>query len=275
MSKNNFYSDKNEYAISTYLFEDFDLETALSEIRSYGFSSVELWADKMVHVDPRLLPDEKKVKELLAENDLSVHSVHLPFRKFREFADRDEGRAYRLNIWKRTLDFCGRLEIPIGVIHACHRSDYNMSNADVPYLHDMLTELADYAKQLGVSLALENIPSGKKPENEILCTGINQHKLFGDIKNLAFCLDIGHVTITSNDMQSEIETIEADRLITFHIHNNDGLFDSHLLPNVGVIDWQKWHDLIRARGFTGQFVLEIAPYGNPFARLKAINELFN
>lgn len=275
MSKNNFYADKNEYAISTFLFEDWDLETALSCIHSYGFNTVELWADNLSHVDPRINPDEKKIRELLDKYNLKVHSIHTPFRRFRPFKDKEEGRAYRFDFWKKSIDFCSRFEIPIAVIHACHRPDYNMMNDDVPYLHSMLTELADYGKSKGVSLALENVPSSKNTASEILCTGMNQHKLFGDIKNLSFCLDIGHVTITSNDMQAEIETIEPDRLITFHIHNNDGLQDSHLLPNIGVIDWPKWHDLIRKRGFKGQFVLEIAAYGNSFAYMNAINELFN
>ena len=271
---NNFYRDKNEYAISTYLFENWDLESALHSVAAHGFNSVELWADESHHVDPRSLADEHKVRALLKEYNIRVHSIHTPFRKFRPFDSIEEARAHRINVKKASIDFCGRFEIPIAVIHACDRKEYNASKADIPYLHDALTELADYAHKQGVKLALENIPSGKNKDDEVLCTLINQHALFGDIKNLYFCLDIGHVTITSNDMQKEIETVEPERLITFHIHNNDGKSDSHRLPDDGIIDWPKWHDMIRNRGFKDQFVFEICEYGNPFAKMDAISALF-
>lgn len=275
MQNQSMYCDKEEYAISTFLFENWDLETALMSISENGFHSVELWADKLAHVDPRIIPDEKKVQSLLKQYKMHVHAVHTPFRNFRPYVDKQEGRDYRLRVWKETIDFCQRFEIPIAVIHACNRNDYNMTDADVPYLHDMLSDLSSYSKREGVKLALENIPSGKEPKNELLCTLINQHRLFGDIKDLSFCLDIGHVTITSNDMKGEIDAVEPNRLITFHIHNNTGKADDHFLPNNGVIDWPKWHDYIRDRGFKGQFVMEVCGYNDPFSRVDTLSKLFH
>ena len=72
---NNFYRDKNEYAISTYLFENWDLESALHSVAAHGFNSVELWADESHHVDPRSLADEHKVRALLKEYNIRVYSI--------------------------------------------------------------------------------------------------------------------------------------------------------------------------------------------------------
>ena len=270
---NRFYDDKQEYAVSTFLFEDWDLDTALWSISRHGFHSVELWADKLAHVDPRITPDEKQVAALLRQYGMHVHALHTPFRNFRHFEDAEEGKAYRENIWKKSLDFCGRFGIPIAVIHALNRADYNFGEADVPYLHDLLAELASYAKCRGVRLALENIPGSKTGGAELCCTLVEEAKRFGDIKDLAFCLDIGHVTVTSNDMAAEIKAA-GDRLVTFHIHNNNGKSDQHLLPDHGVIDWPKWHDVVRANGFEGQFVLEVCGYDDPFSRMDQISALF-
>lgn len=270
-----FYSHREAYAISTFLFEDWDLETALQSICAHGFHSVELWADKLAHVDPRINPDERKIRHLLETYRMHVHALHTPFRRFRPYADEKDGRAYRLAVWKQAIDFCQRFSIPIAVIHACNRSEYNMCTKDIPYLHGMLSELSEYALERGVKLALENIPSSSpKLQDELFCTLENQYAWFGDIESLFFCLDIGHVTITSNDMESEILAVPADRLVTFHIHNNDGTCDGHKLPDDGIIDWPKWHDLIRSRGFQGQFVLEICGYENPWKRMDAIGALF-
>ncbi|MHC1692348.1 MAG: sugar phosphate isomerase/epimerase family protein [Sphaerochaetaceae bacterium] len=267
-----FYKDKNEYAVSTFTFENEPLKDALESIAGHGFSTVELWGDT-VHLDPRAQADLPQVRRWMEDGHLHAHSLHTPFRNFPHFGDKAEGEAWRLSLWKQSLDICNQMEIPIAVIHAMNRLEYNYNYDRLGYIHDLMENLAVYAAKRGVRLALENIPSGKPGAGEVLCTLVEQTRLFGDIKELAWCLDIGHVTITSNDMQGEIDCA-MDRLITFHIHNNDGLQDLHNTPDMGVIDWPKWHDYLRMKGFGGQFVLEVEKSDNPYGRMDAMAALF-
>jgi sugar phosphate isomerase/epimerase len=269
---NNIYKDKSEYAVSTFLFENEPLETAIREISRYGFSFIEIWGDN-VHLDPRINPDVAAIRKNLKDNRLKVHSVHTPFRNFPVFSAASEGEAWRMTFWKKFLDICSELEIPIAVIHAINRKEYNYGYDHAGYLHDLLQTLASYARHRGIKLALENIPSGERPESEILCTLTEQTGLFGDISDLYWCLDFGHVTITNNDIQKEIDC-SFDRLISFHVHNNDGLSDSHFLPDEGVIDWPKWYYYLREKGYNGQFVLEIFCGDNPFEQMKKVASLF-
>jgi len=267
------YSAKEEYAVSTFTFENYDLETALDCIAAHGFHTVELWADKLAHVDPRILVDHEEVRELLKRYNMHVHSLHTPFRCFRPFLDIAEGQVYREEYWKKSIDFCEEFGIPVAVIHAMDRIGYNYNINDLPYVHDLLQRLAVYANEHGVKLALENIPNGKDPVHEINCTLENLVRLFSDIKELSFCLDIGHVTVTNNDMAGEISAA-GSRLITFHIHNNDGKHDLHNTPDQGMINWPLWHDVIRKNGYEGQFVFEVCGYDDPFSRMDHLASLF-
>jgi sugar phosphate isomerase/epimerase len=266
------YADKNEYAVSSWMFEDVDLEVALKTIGEAGFAHVELWGDT-IHLDPRWKIPRGDIAGWLKRYRLEVHSLHMPFRNFPHFDDRSEGEAWRLRLWKQSIDDCAALGVPIAVVHAVNRHEYNYGYDRVSFVHDTLAELCSYGRSRGVSLALENIASGDDPGAEILCTLVEQSRRFGDIKDLRYCLDIGHVTLTSNDMKAEIDAC-IDRLITLHIHNNDGQSDSHETPDKGVIDWPRWYAYIRKGGYKGLFVLEIYSGKTPFERMRRTASLF-
>jgi sugar phosphate isomerase/epimerase len=199
--------------------------------------------------------------------------MHCPFRNFLQSTDMAEGRVWRKKLWKQALDICSAMEIPIAVIHAMNRDEYNYDYNQLPYVCELLFELSEYSIAQGVKLAVENISSSHIPGNEILCTLSEQTKLFKAIPNLYYCLDIGHVTITNDDMKAEIDS-SIDKLITLHIHNNDGKSDRHDLPDTGVIDWPYWYDYLRKKGYDGQFVLEVASGEDSFNRLDSLKRLF-
>ncbi|PKL11928.1 MAG: hypothetical protein CVV52_12035, partial [Spirochaetae bacterium HGW-Spirochaetae-8] len=162
------YQSKDEYAISTYMFEHEPLDHALEAIVRQGFAHVELWGDT-VHLDPRVMPDTSLIGLRLQNLRLHAHAFHTPFRNFPAFADEQEGRRWRERLWKQSLDIASELRIPIAVIHAMNRHEYNYGYDQLGYLKDLLAELSQYANRRGVKLALENIPSGESPSGEILC----------------------------------------------------------------------------------------------------------
>jgi len=266
------YGDRDEYAISSWTFEDVDLEVALKTIAESGFRNVELWGDT-THLDPRFQLPRRDVASWLKRYHLSVHSLHTPFRNFPRFAEAAEGESWRRKLWLQSIDDCAALGAPIAVVHAMNRHEYNYGMDRVGFVHDTLAELCAHARSRGVALALENIASGDRPGEEILCTLAEQKRLFGDIEGLRWCLDIGHVTLTSNDMKGEIDAC-LDRLVTLHVHNNDGSSDSHETPDRGVIDWPRWYDTLRGGGYKGQFVLEVYGRKTPFERMRTMASLF-
>ncbi len=263
--------DLNEYAFSTWTLESMPLKEALQLIRRYDFTDLELWAN-CVHLDPSLSPDLGQVKTLLKENGQTVHSIHSTF-SFPQARGLEEAafRAQRMACWKENLDQCQALEAPIMVIHAVGLG-YAYPPQQAHIVRDCLAELCEYGQHRGVDIALENIASGTKP-GELLCTLENQVKIF-DIPELRFCLDIGHVALNGGVMEREIDCA-AEKLVTFHVSNNDGLHDLHNTPDCGELDWGAIHDYARHAGYQGKFVFEICGGANPEEMLRRTRSLFD
>ncbi|MEF9895181.1 MAG: sugar phosphate isomerase/epimerase [Clostridia bacterium] len=265
------YADIREYAFSTWTLEDLSLNEALQTIADNGFVSVELWADT-VHYDPRVALDRAQVNAWLKALNLSVHSVHAPFRNYRD-APRDEAafRALRTRYMRALLEDMSDAQMPIMVVHALDRNEYNYTADQVNIVHDFLGELNAYARKLGVQVAVENLAPGRGA-GEMCTTLQNQVALYRDLP-LKYCLDIGHAPLCGVELIDEALAAGKD-LVTLHIHNNDGVHDLHDVPSDGVIDWPALYERLRAMGYNGQFVMEIAGGRDPRAVVRRTAQLF-
>ena len=267
------YTDRNEYALSSWMGEFSDLGEILKCTKENGFDYVELWGDS-VHFDPRAGIDRKLIKQWLSEYSLTVHSVHAPFRRFKPvFTTSEAFLEYRMNLWHRTLEDCSEFNVPIMVMHGLDRGEYNYRNTDIALVHDVFADLCEYGRHLGVTIALENIPPAGDAD-EIVCTLQNQKRLYGDIPGLKYCLDIGHVVLSGVEMHDEIDAAMPD-IVTMHIHNNDGKNDLHNIPTDGIIDWAEVHGYMREKGYKEQFVLEVYGGKDPLAKIRELSSLFD
>lgn len=94
--------------------------------------------------------------------------------------------------------------------------------------------LAQCAKAHGLKLLIENVPGMNNPN-----TVFDQEQffaLFDLIPDADFILDAGHAHMCGWDIPKVIED-HADRLKTYHMHDNDGTADSHDFLGNGTIDW--------------------------------------
>ncbi len=95
-----------------------------------------------------------------------------------------------------------------------------------------LEHLSVFAKQRGVTLALENTPSE-------MCTPAKLRHFIEDtrIGGLRLCYDAGHANL-EGEAVSGFEGVH-DFVATAHIHDNHGEKDEHLMPFDGTIEWDK------------------------------------
>lgn len=94
-----------------------------------------------------------------------------------------------------------------------------------------LEKLLPAAEQHGVTLALENIYE-PLPVLERLV------RIVEDINHprLGLCLDTGHANINAAGLPA-ILSLLSPRMVTCHLHDNDGLQDQHAGPGQGTVDW--------------------------------------
>ena len=123
-----------------------------------------------------------------------------------------------------------------------------------------LTPVVEYAKEKGVRICIENMPSYKEaPDNHLYGSCALNISSLAEKLGCGICWDTGHANI-SGYRQSEQLAVIGDRLDALHIHDNDGLQDSHLVPFDGNIDWDDVASGLRCCGFSGILDIEVTAW---------------
>jgi sugar phosphate isomerase/epimerase len=249
-----------ERVLSTYRFIGQPLSLGLiGDAASAGIKSVEVFCD-YAHFNYRSPQSIRDLGDWLNAHGVALHSLHSPTER-ESSAGRDSGspisicdpeRTRRLDALdevKRALDVAERLPFRYLVQHMGHgRQSADGRKLDAAF--NSLEHLAIFAKQRGVTIALENTPS-EMGSPETLQTLIRETHLI----DLRFCFDFGHAHIEEGVAKS-FETMR-DRIVTTHFHDNHGDTDEHLLPFDGTIDWDAALKLVAAAPNPLPFVIEL------------------
>lgn len=246
--------------LSTYRYVHQPLgPTLLAEIAQAGIPAIEIFCS-LGHFN---YPSQQAVRELagaLEESGLKLHSLHSPTERDTAVG-RDSGvpisisdteRVRRLDAVdevKRALEVAERIPFQYLVQHIGHsRQMADPKKFDAAF--NSLEHLVIFAKQRGVTIALENTP-GELGSPESLHQFIKETHLNG----VKLCLDVGHAHLDSG--VSGAFELMSERLVTTHIHDNHGEKDEHLLPYEGTIDWDATLGLFSGASQPLPIVLEL------------------
>ncbi|HZD93482.1 MAG TPA: TIM barrel protein [Candidatus Sulfotelmatobacter sp.] len=113
-----------------------------------------------------------------------------------------------------------------------------------------IEHLRAFARPLGVSLLLENIPNDlSTPER------LRELMRLLRYEDLGVCFDVGHAHLMSSVHQAF--GVLADRIRSTHIHDNKRDKDSHLWPGDGTIEWEQTMQSLRSAPHAPAMLLEI------------------
>ncbi|MBN1319129.1 MAG: sugar phosphate isomerase/epimerase [Anaerolineales bacterium] len=259
-----------QYAVSSWLYEDNSLEEALGKIAGAGFKKVEIWAD-LIHLDPRARPDIKTIKTLLLHLNLQVHSIHLPYNEMNlGYPDRSLLEGW-LDLCGKTLSYCDMLDCRIAVVHADGPVEKELSRESAQIAKEFVNELDTMAGRFGIRLAVENMVHSDR--RSFGCTLVELDEVFPR-ENIGFCLDTGHAALNGSDIEAEIQAA-GERLLSVHANNNNGLSDLHYIPTNGVLDWQQIEKYLTDEGYKGCRVLEVSgKAGDPDGVMQQLEKLW-
>jgi len=264
--------------LSTYRYIHHPLgPTLLAEISQAGIPAIEVFC-ATGHFNYRSQQTVTELAAALRDHGLKLHSLHSPTE--RDMAlERDSGvpmsisntervrRQDAVDEVKRALEVAERIPFEYLIQHMGQgRDDADPKKFEAAF--NSLEHLVIFAKQRGVTIALENTPN-ELGSPESLQQFIKETHLNG----LKLCFDIGHAHIESS-IADGFEVMR-DRVVTTHIHDNNGEKDEHLLPYEGSIDWDEAFTLFSGTSQPLPIVLELKeqPAGAPV--LDRVRETFD
>ncbi|MBR2612905.1 MAG: sugar phosphate isomerase/epimerase [Clostridia bacterium] len=119
---------------------------------------------------------------------------------------------------------------------------------------DFMYRLAEYGKEWGVIVCLENMPFRRLPmarpdEVAAFVRTVNH-------KHLKVCLDTGHALVRGIQPAEAVRMTGGDLLATLHIHDNDGTSDAHRPVGEGIMDFPLFVKALDEIGYRGVISLE-------------------
>ncbi|MBI5789787.1 MAG: sugar phosphate isomerase/epimerase [Candidatus Schekmanbacteria bacterium] len=227
----------------------------LQQIKSAGFGNLELWGMRPHFNHQQAI----EIGKILHEEGLNVVAVHAPFythvdrlragERLSLAAPDPLARQIALQETYQVTDALPALNCPLLIVHPGGLNDADSAERK-NLLKMSLLSLLEYAKDLNLKIALENIPSPLgNPENVYnLVEEINN-------PNLGLCLDLGHGNLSGN-LPGLIRKY-ADKLFHIHASDNSGCKDQHLVPGEGNINWPLINTRLSEIGYSNFLSWEI------------------
>ena len=182
-----------------------------------------------------------------AARGLSIPMCHLPF--FMPSPDDAAAMARFSREIQSGLRMAAMLKIPDAVIHPIVRHESRRDrNFWLAENVSFLTPIRDLAGKLGITLCIENM-TGKHyathPSEAVFGSTAADILELAERLDAMVCWDFGHANITGLCQSVELEKLRG-RVRCLHIHDNDGVNDSHRIPFEcpestplgGCVDWE-------------------------------------
>ena len=203
------------------------------------------------------LMEERKIAE---DAGILFSQAHGPWRHPPREGTAEEIRI-RIDEFKKSIYGTAVLRSPNWVIHPMMPFGSNTSERAEEMIETnriAFREICEYAKTLGVTVCLENMPFLNLPIASVSTIVSFVRELGYD--NLKVCLDTGHSAVFGDDLGDAVRLVGKDLLAALHVHDNDGKRDAHWRPGEnGVINWLGFVSALREIGFEGVYSLECGP----------------
>jgi sugar phosphate isomerase/epimerase len=214
-----------------------------------------------------LLDYYKPIKAAADKNGIVFAQAHGPFPLV--VPEFPEVHEYLLTVVEKMLAICQLLECPALIVHPIivrNRQEEWELNLK------MYRRFIPAAKKYGVKICLENMFTTENTRKTgRACTNMDDVCRYIDTLNVeageelfGFCYDVGHATLTSNDIYEDIKQL-GHRLVCLHIHENDTQKDLHQIPYMARTtkkelntNWEEFLQALKEIGYRGALNLESA-----------------
>jgi sugar phosphate isomerase/epimerase len=208
--------------------------------------------------------------EAVRKLNIRVQSVHALGGVYGEGVDpsalAEDKRRWSVEKIQIGADLLSRLGGRFLVVHASGSLD-ELEDRDtrMERAAQSLWELVGYCAPKGIVIAVENLPGDR------LCNSLEELRALVERfapHEVGICYDSGHANLMG-DPVAAFRRIQ-DRVVTFHISDNDGLQDDHAFPLTGTVRWPAFMEALRESGYDGIFTYETQARKSARAELEEI-----
>lgn len=242
-------------------------------IREAGFDAADANVDQLMRYDDivsgRVAPafsgtDRECVEYFKPWRDaakkygVTNYQAHAPFPSYVHDPQDSGYNDYLIRMLKKTIVGCDFMDCRHLIIHPFFLGyDQQLSPETEWNLNiERYSALIPEAKKYGVTICLENMFTlyrGKVyaaccSDIDTACRYVDTLNGIAGEKCFAFCLDTGHLLLASKDVRETMIRL-GDRIEAFHVHDNNGVSDQHLAPYMGLLDWNRFVEGLRAIRF--------------------------
>jgi len=280
-------------SLSTFVFYRYSLPATLRMIKELGYDGVEIWGGRPhAYCEDMTGQAAAGIASLLEELDLPVSNfIPAQFRYPVNIASSDE------NIRKNSVRYiCSSIDTAVMLntpsISLC--PGFSMYDSSVRVCYDQMKksigEILQYNeykytghkynehKYTGHDSIKILIEPGHPLETDLIVTVEDCLELidsFGSDK-LGVCVDTGHMFVNKENISRVVDQLSG-YMTHYHIDDNNGISDDHLVMGEGKIDFCVFLTALEQSGYNGFLAVELG-YGyttDPYPAAKRALEFFN
>lgn len=195
---------------------------------------------------------EEKLKECMPELMKYPIGCHSPYYESEYSAEKGTLEYERsMELLKKTLCYVKKLRAKYMVFHhnnhAFKDKEHTLRNA-----RENFYVVQEICGEAGIPLVVEN--AGIMAHNNML---LNQEEFIQECRILPcnVLIDIGHANANRWDLPYVMNSLK-DKIVAYHIHNNDGVHDSHKRIFDGTLDFNRFLENYRKFTPDADLILE-------------------
>lgn len=247
-----------KYSLSTFVYYRYPLIECFNRIKKFGYQGVEIWGGRP-HGYYEDMTDERimKVKNTLETLNLEV-SNYIPaqFRYPTNLASTDEEvRRNSVKYICSNVSVAEKLNAPyVSICPGFSMYGDTITQAENA-LYKSVEEILDYS--LGKKLKIIIEPAHPM-ETDIIVTvndGLKLIDKFGK-DNLGLCVDTGHLFVNKESL-SDVYDRTKGYIVHYHIDDNMGTSDDHLVPGEGKINFKTFINNLVINNYQGYLAVEL------------------
>ena len=214
-------------------------------------------AEAFTGSDKEIIERFKPWKDAAKKYGLDNYQAHASFPSLIP-SHEDEFNDYMVEVLEKTIMGCDSMDCHNLIVHPFFFGNQDRLDPETEWNVniDRYSRLIPAAKKYGVTICLENMFYGYKGKMFSACcsdiatackyidtlNGIAGEECFG------FCLDTGHLLLLGLDVKESMIAL-GNRIKAFHVHDNNGVNDQHLAPYMGIMNWDRFVEGLKAIKF--------------------------